>query len=353
MSISTEHDDPLVPLGNRKTMNHRLIVGGWRAPSPGWVTFPSWLLSAVVHLFLVVVIVLLAQLPSCRSDMAGDEGTTFRQVGIHLRPARAEASEQNDSDADLNDVLALRSHQPASPKNEPPVPLSLPKLSALPPLVGAGHAATFADTALSELITPLSTPATGSAPSTTGAPVGGTSFLGIQDVGKRFAYVIDRSSSMEDDHALAFAKTELQASLQRLDETQEFQIIFYNDRYDVLQPRGGRFDFFRGSDPQRLQVSEQLQGIQPTGGTRHLPPILQALRFRPDVIFVLSDGDAQTGLSKRDREEIRVANRGRARIHCIGFGRSAPQRTTQIGDYLKQLADENGGKYVYRDLSQP
>jgi len=179
---------------------------------------------------------------------------------------------------------------------------------------------------------------------------GGTSFLGVKGVGKKFVYVIDRSFSMANDHALQAAKIELLSSLQRLNETQQFQVIFYNNEYVVLNARGGRFQFFRGTDAQRLLVTEQMREITPAAGTRHLPALLEALNFKPDVIFLLTDGAAESALAMKDLEQIRLLNRQGASIHCIEFGRGEKSNLAGEGNFLKVLAKENRGEYLYRNL---
>ncbi len=175
------------------------------------------------------------------------------------------------------------------------------------------------------------------------------SFLGITDVGQKIVYVIDRSFSMEDDNALQAAKSELFASLQKLDSTQQFQIIFYHDDFISLQPREG--DYFLGTDAQRLLVSNQIGPIYPKGGTRHLPALYQALSLKPDVVFLLTDGSAESALSTRDFESLRNLNQGRTRIHCIEFGRAtSPIRGN--ANFLVRLSKENGGKYTYLNVSR-
>jgi hypothetical protein len=156
---------------------------------------------------------------------------------------------------------------------------------------------------------------------------------------------------MADDSALQAAKAELLASLQQLDEKQQFQIIFYNNDFVVMDTRGGRFDVFTGTDAQRMKVAEQIREIGPAGGTRHLPALIEALKFRPDVIFLLTDGAAESALDRRDLEEIRRHNRHGSRIHCIEFGRSSKSMLGEAGNFLKDLARQNDGRYVYRNLT--
>lgn len=80
-------------------------------------------------------------------------------------------------------------------------------------------------------------------------------------------------------------------SLSRLTEVQQFQVIFYNDqplsRYSTQWPVP---HVFWETDAQRLEISELVGAIAPDGGTEHLPALELALKFEPDVIFLLTDG---------------------------------------------------------------
>ena len=69
---------------------------------------------------------------------------------------------------------------------------------------------------------------------------GGTSLFGIWDSGERIVYAIDRSSSMRHYEKLIAARKELEASLARLDESFEFQVLYYNQQVQPLTLRGSR-----------------------------------------------------------------------------------------------------------------
>ena len=333
----------------------------WLRPQLRWITLPSWVLSAMLHVGLAAALFVLAQLPSCQSDIAGNDGESFREVGIRLRPSPLPDPEQTHTDptpvrSTVTAEVTESTDTPETPSltAAPPVALQLPQMDSPRPLIGAASARPFSETSFADLIKPrVGEPEAGS-PATGAGPSGGTSFLGVSDVGKRFVYVIDRSFSMLNDNALQAAKIELLNSLQRFDETQRFQIIFYNNTYVVLKTRDERYDMFWGNDAQRLQVSDQVRALDAAGGTRHLPALLKALEFNPDVIFLLTDGAAESSLSASELAEIKRRNGGQARIHCIEFGRGRRIRATDgtdPGNFLIRLASDNGGKYVYRDVA--
>ena len=183
-------------------------------------------------------------------------------------------------------------------------------------------------------------------------PSAETGLFGIADRGNRLLYVIDRSASMGDDNAMRAAKDELWASIQRLEPSQQFQVLFYNTATTPLRPPAGaatREGLFFGKEDDRRLARRQWNAVSPAGGTRHLEPLVEALSYQPDVIFFLTDGE-EPGLSPRERQQLKRRNGGRCRIHCIQFGRGQPLGTAY--GFLAKLAADNGGRYAYRDTTQ-
>lgn len=329
-------------------------VVDWLKPQLRWVTVPSWLFSLVLHVGFSFLIVFLSQLPSCRRDIQGDRGDSFRQVGIVARPVPETVNDQeSDPTADRETASPTPEPQPDVEvlPDRPPVPLSLPENAKLPPVIGTGAFSSIVAVPAEDLVRPAA-PGAGGGAASGGAPAGGTSFLGIQDNGRRFVYVIDRSFSMENDNALQAAKLELLSSLDRLQENQEFQVIFYNNDPFVLETRGNRFPMFWGTDPQRLQVREQVRAIGPAGGTSHMPALIKALSYNPDVVFLLTDGAADTALTNAELRELQQRNRHGARIHCIEFGRGPTSSLGTSGNFLRQLAQQHQGQYTYRNVAK-
>ena len=114
--------------------------------------------------------------------------------------------------------------------------------------------------------------------------------------------------------------------------------------------------YFTGDRPQmqwatdinRTLARQFISGVQPDGGTDHMPALKKALRYQPDHLFFLTDAD-QPILSARELNEIKTTNNGRTKIHCVEFGKG-PEIS---GDnFLKKLARDNDGTYRYRDVTR-
>jgi hypothetical protein len=338
----------------------RSATSDWLWPHLKWITVPVWLLSIVSHLLLALLILTLSQLPSCRGDFSKGTGDDFRSAGIRTRserPVHHPSEQQSPDEATAQPTVPAVAATAVTIPDQPPIPLTLPmpiQAAASPPVLGAGLPAAFDASQFSSIVKPSTqaAPATGGG-AAAGEPAGTTSFLGISDSGRSFVYVIDRSSSMEEDGRFRAARNELFASLEQLNETQRFQVIFYNAKFIELKPKQDRFDMFFGTPEQRLQVVRQVNEIRPEGGTLHFPAIMRAVQLKPDVIFLLTDGDPQSALTARELEEIRTKNNGRAHIHCIEFGKgpvSPNGKNAAAGNYLDKLAQQNGGRFIYRNV---
>ena len=335
-------------------------IGDWLRPHLQWVTLPSWLLSLVVHAATIALCVFISQTPSCRSDIQGDGGESFREVGIYVPAAEAQDAPSEPAQTVPELAAAESIESPVPVLDEPPAPLALPEISSRP-VLGAGGVPSIGGP---PILSPA--PAQTSAARASGArripePGGGgreTSLFGASDRGSKFVYVIDRSWSMEGEGIgvtpMSMAKTELIASISRLDETQQFQIVMYNEAPTVLVADNGRFDYFFGTDVQRLDAVRQMSLVQPTGGTSHFPALKRALELAPDVVFFLTDGQ-EPALSAKELNQLSRLGRG-ARIHCIEFGKGPPIAGFGVGlpgNWLKKLASANEGTYVYHDVSRP
>lgn len=334
----------------------------WRPPDfnrdavTGRMTVPSWLLSIAVHAALIGIFLLSLQSWDRGASGASDEDS--REVGIYIKDAAdqtetMDAEQQSDdpapedaavsqdvppSEAELAEATADSLSDIASDK------LDLPDLT-LPNTIGSGTPLSLPSTAASaDLIEGLKGAPSRSVLRTAGH--GETSFFDIKAEGTRFAYVVDHSGSMSEYGALLIAKSELLASLQSLDATQQFHIVFYNGDFRELTLKGRKPALQWGTDINRTLTRHFVAAITPSGGTQHMPALMKALSYRPEHMFFLTDAK-EPELSPRDLQDIKRYNRGRTQIHCVEFGKTGD---LGIDNFLKRLARQNGGTYRYRDV---
>jgi hypothetical protein len=322
-------------------------VPDWLHASSAWVVGPSWLLSGVVHLTIAFIVWQIAQSPGCQARR-GEQVVEGREVGIVVSDPGASPPTQGTAAA----AAAIASSETQTPA-VPAVPLALPPSEPLA-VIGMGPPE-FARRAAQAAAGPLVRDSAAGGRGDLGAGPGnragtgigeGTSMYGIPAKGKKFVYVIDRSSSMTD--VLVQAKSELMASLRRLDESQAFQVVFFNDAPSELRHR---FAMFHGTEADRQLVEDQLAGVSASGGTNRHRALKEALKFQPDVIYFLTDADDP--MTAAQREEIRQRLKG-AQINCVEFG-IGPAVKDQDGrpltNFLHKLAQESGGGHIYIDIN--
>lgn len=324
---------------------------------PGWSLAPSWLLSLLIHAAMIAAAVKWLRVVDRPPVGFGDEMS--RQVGIVLEgqgeaadttPPAVSNAATNDpavddaTTADAPNTNPLDDPSPVVPL-EPPVAIAVPQPDS--PTLGPGPARTRVESIpdARDLVRP-SAVARPSAASLGAAP--GAAFLGARDVGARVCFVVDCSGSMASNNAIRTAKAALASSLNGLEPTQQFQILFYNENLRMLELSGGaKAQMYFANDVNRSLAKQWISAAQPELGTDHLPAIKAALRLGPEVLFLLTDSD--TSLDARERAEIRRLNGGRARIHCIEFGKGPESR---VENFLHALARENGGTYRYHDVTK-
>jgi uncharacterized protein with von Willebrand factor type A (vWA) domain len=172
------------------------------------------------------------------------------------------------------------------------------------------------------------------------------SVYGVQGEGRKFVYVFDRSVSMAGE-PLRSAKAQLIASLESLESTHQFQIVFFNHNYRVFDLSGGQNRTPFASDRTKQLAAQFVGGMTADGGTDRFTALMLAVGMRPDVLFFLTDADDPMSQGELDR--VRRKNKGTAAIQTIEFGFGP----SPGGDnFLVRLARQNGGGYTYVDTSK-
>jgi hypothetical protein len=304
-------------------------------------TIPAWLVSAVLHLILLLAFGLLttAGTPTGSAEEPG------RTVGIVLAKRTDNKREYFSPEQNILDQVTdtpaatdgsvgegIRLPQGAT---ESPAPVDANEFLPKTPLIGPGDLAGGGPKGAGDATT-------GKAASKAVPGGAKTSVFGLEGEGHKFVYVFDRSASMSEPRGLplAAAKYELVSSLRSLDKTHQFLIIFFNhEEPRVFNPTGqpGRLVF--ADDVNREAARRFVDRITADGGTRPEAALVAAVKTRPDVIFFLTDGQ---DLDYAMIERITRTNRGGASIHCIEFAAGGGGQN----QLLIRLASMNGGKHV-------
>lgn len=324
------------------TARPRNVFTPWEARS--WFAVPSWIISLAIH---AMVLVLLA-FTLARPGAIGVAEEVDRVVHLYTKESHDSVQEVEigDTQTDTNDgeQATVNSPEDFNPGDSPPVVPDVPKPA---PALGPGPAIPEAGNPIASgsLVKPARRPPGGV--SGRGGEDGVVTFLGSPAKGTRFVFVLDSSGSMTNHNAIGAAKNALRASLQKLESTQQFQIIFYNQRPHIMEV-GGKSKLFWGNDTNRMLAGQFIRSIDPDSGTNHLDALLKALSLNPDVIFFLTDAD-EPFLSAKELDQIKRKNNGQCQIHTIEFGIGANLTDT---NFIVKLARQNGGTYRYHDITR-
>lgn len=313
---------------------------------------PAWLLSALLHGAILVLCALITPTPA-----GGTKPEPPRNGSIVLvDQADGEAEYFDEQDEQASAAPASAATTAATADTAPSAAELLPAatdapvnasamLPAADALAGLGVGADVA----------AALPAAGDLTTGVGADkrLGKgtqTYVFGAKGEGSVFLYVFDRSDSMNgfEGRPLAASKAELIKSLQSLQATHQFQIIFYNSQVTAFTPSPSQPPQLMFATEQNKALAAQfVRNVPAANGTKHMEPLRLALRLAPDVIFFLTDaGEPQ--LSAGDLESLRRLNAGTV-INAIEFG-VGPDPGGY--DFLAQLARENDGQHVYVDVTR-
>ncbi len=174
---------------------------------------------------------------------------------------------------------------------------------------------------------------TGIGPGGDGIGDGGTSFFGKKISVKSVAYVIDASGSMTGQRFVR-ARLELANALSQMTKTQQFFIVFYSDKtYPLFWPEPV-VSLIPASKGNLHRTGQWLERSMPSGGTQPQMAMSLALGLKPDVIFLLSDGD----IPAETISVVSVENKGSV-IHTIALG-------SEDGSVvMRKIAEENDGEF--------
>lgn len=258
-------------------------------------------------------------------EAGGDGERPTAAIRAESRPSEREATGEAAADSIVDEMLAPTRPVEPAPGAQPGATTSGLGLLVAPGSGGGGGSG-------------------GGAGGGTGRGIGpATEFFGARERAESFAYVIDCSASMGNDAALDLAKREMLSSIEQLPPDAKFGVIFYNLDPTVLSGASGG-DLMPATAANKDRIRTRLAQIRPDGGTRPRPALEAALSLKPEVVFLLTDGQE---LSRDDVPKI-LDSAGDIRIHTIEFGSGpAPSDPTSP---LRQLAAVAGGTYRHVDV---
>jgi hypothetical protein len=299
---------------------------------------PGWLISLVLHLAALILLGIF----------------TFRPLLVE--PAKAIVVSIADPAAiEVVEEVAIAPQMEEAAQNASVSPGG--ELSAIADLT---HAPLLGDAGASEIATGIDAVDIGGLDEglmtdgrglkSLGAGQGSAEFFGVKAGGRRFVFIVDSSNSMRGQK-FAEAKEELMYAVRRLDKTQSFYVIFFDQ--DALrmfttdkQTPEDRPVPATGANIQKLQ--RWLPTVENERRTDPYDAVKFAVEMRPDAIFILSDGQFTDGgrtvryLADNNLVDDPVdGRRPRVVVHTIGFYSKEGEAT------LKAIAEAYKGTYRF------
>jgi len=171
---------------------------------------------------------------------------------------------------------------------------------------------------------------------------------------KRIAYLIDASGSLID--TLPFVILELKRSISELKEQQRFTLIFFQGEDAIeVPPRG-----LKRADQQTKQkvlrwIDPKAGNIVPAGQSNPVAAIELALRYKPQLMFILSDDITGRGRYEVDQhrliQRVAEANKASTKINTIQFLYPDPVASFSKAT-LEIIAEQSGGMYKFLDARE-
>ncbi|TWU19156.1 vWA domain-containing protein [Allorhodopirellula heiligendammensis] len=171
-------------------------------------------------------------------------------------------------------------------------------------------------------------------------------FCGVEGGGNHFAYLVDSSGSMGD--AFVSARRALLESIDMLKPEQRFYVIFFDAECDYMRITRADQDESRSvaaTTVNKQRLKSWAMRVEMDRGKAPYEPLEYALqRIKPDVIFLLSDGEFPQGIEDLLQKENKVTNLfGETKpisiVHTISYhSREGESR-------MRRIAENNFGQY--------
>ncbi len=165
---------------------------------------------------------------------------------------------------------------------------------------------------------------------------------------KSVAFVIDASGSMLD--TMPLVASELKRTLRQLDETQTFTVIFYQDG-QAVEPLSPGLKQASAENLTRMFDWLDSNDLAPAGLSHPLAAIEQGLRYKPQLMFMLSDNITGRGRFEIDQatllKQIDAANAGKTKINTLQFIYPDPLERQGMTGTMKLIAQRSGGLYRF------
>ncbi|WP_432797568.1 vWA domain-containing protein [Poriferisphaera sp. WC338] len=177
-----------------------------------------------------------------------------------------------------------------------------------------------------------------------------TNFFGSGGNARKIIFVVDASGSLID--TMKYVLLELQKTIRNLSDKQTFTVIFFqgNEVFEV-PPKGLK----QATASQKQAVIDWIDprkhNVVPSKQTNPIKALTQALKYKPGLIYLLSDnitGQGQYEVNQKHLlREIARANHSNTKINTIQFLYHDPLEELGRPGTMPLIAEGTGGVYRF------
>lgn len=293
----------------------------------------AWLVSAVSHVVVLFVLAAVTLQTARPKDQVSLSASTPEANEVAMETFSIESSEP---ETDPVEATPSETEYELSPIGELAVADFVPDSPPATPMAQAISSALSSSAA---------------AMSVTSESDAKIEFCGVEGGGNHFVYLVDSSGSMGD--GFESARSELLRSIEVLKPEQRFYVVFFDAESDYMRladPTRDESQSVNATAANKSALSRWAMRISKDRGKASYDPLRFALRLRPDVVFLLSDGEFPQGIEDLLLEENKVENL---------FGESKPIAIVHTISYhskegesrMRRIAQQNQGQY--RHIPKP
>ncbi len=141
---------------------------------------------------------------------------------------------------------------------------------------------------------------------------------------------------------------ELNSTISKLKPIQEFNVIFFNEDKGVFVTAVDMQKLMPATPPNIRKTSDWLGKFSVRGSTNPIPAIELAFKQKPQLMYVLSDGEFDNLVSYDEviKTVATLNSDKKVKVNTIMFG----DRDPRAEQALKKIADDNGGRMIFVSL---
>ncbi len=292
----------------------------------------AWLVSAIAHL---AVLLLLAA------------------IGLQTRRPHdqvALSASTSEANAVSMETFTIESSEPEIQTDEPAPTEADYELSPVGEIMAADFAPDAIATPAAASLTTNSTSSLAAMSLKSESDVK-TQFCGVEGGGNHFVYLVDSSASM--GAGFESARAELLRSIDLLKADQRFYVVFFDAQPDYMRLSDLSVDEPRSVNAtaeNKAALKRWAMRITKDRGKAPYDPLRFALNLKPDVVFLLSDGEFPQGIEELLQEENKVENLFGDR-HPISIVHTISYYSQEGESRMRRIAAQNNGQYRY--IPQP